>query len=190
MLLVVIVPFVCFQPIFSAFFALFVEHCSLSCYFFQSLFYILRPIFVPYFMSNPTSVLNKTNLIITYVLHRALLIYVRRKVEEVVVVVRDLCILTLQKVKLLYLLHLSLGDRLSLKTSISSALAGVPSSPLTSLACRMGEAVEQGHFLRQTERGKVWLLWDTFLAIYLHLCSGSLSWFLVLLAFLVLLLDC
>lgn len=43
-------------------------------------------------MSNPTSVLNKTNLIITYVLHRALLIYVRRKVEEVVVVVRDLCI--------------------------------------------------------------------------------------------------
>lgn len=47
----------------------------------------------------------------------------------------------------LYLVHLSLGDGLGLKASVSSALTGVPSGPLGSLVARLGEAVEQGHFL-------------------------------------------
>lgn len=52
-------------------------------------------------------------------------------------------------INLLYLLHLSLGNWLSLKAGVGSALSGVSSGPLSALVCGVREAVEEGHLLSQ-----------------------------------------
>ena len=57
-----------------------------------------------------------------------------------------------------YLLHLSLGDGLSLKAGVGPALAGVSSGPLGRLARRVSEAGEERHLLSQGERGQVRLV--------------------------------
>ncbi len=51
------------------------------------------------------------------------------------------------KPSLLYLLHLSLGNGLSLKPGVGPALAGVSSPSLGGLARSLSEAVEEGHLL-------------------------------------------
>lgn len=89
----------------------------------------------------------------------------------------------------MYLRHLSLGNRLSLKASVGPALAAVCSPPLGGFACSMREAVEEGHFLTQAEGGQVRLIGERVLALFLHTRPRSLSWFLVLLGLPLLILD-
>lgn len=89
----------------------------------------------------------------------------------------------------MYLRHLSLGNRLSLKPSVGPTLAAVSSPSLGGLACSMREAVEKGHLLTQAEGGQVRLVGERVLATFLHTRTGSLSWFLVLLGLPLLILD-
>ena len=83
----------------------------------------------------------------------------------------------------MYLLHLPLGDGLSLKAGVGPALAGVPSG-LRALCCLMSEAIEEGHLLCQGEGGQVRLVREKLVAIALPPGTGSWSWFLVLLGLL------
>lgn len=89
-----------------------------------------------------------------------------------------------------YLLHLSLGYRLSLKPGVGPAQAGVSSGRLRVLSRSVREAVEESHLLSQTEGGQVRLVRDRPLAISLGPGAWSLSWFLVLLGLLLLILSC
>lgn len=89
-----------------------------------------------------------------------------------------------------YLLHLSLGYRLSLKPGVGPAQAGVSSGRLRVLSRSVREAVEESHLLSQTEGGQVRLVRDRPVAISLGPGAWSLSWFLVLLGLLLLILSC
>lgn len=78
-----------------------------------------------------------------------------------------------------YLLHLSLGDGLSLKPRAGPAKAGVSPRPLRRLVCGVREAVEEGHLLSQAKCRQIGLLRDRLLAA--SLLTESLNWFLDLL---------